>query len=51
MTSYKANDYTEEEIIKEILRLDDPTDNELEARIVEMIKKYDKGTTSSDDEK
>ena len=42
MVSYQASDYTEKELIEEILGLKDPTDGELEARIVQMIDKYDK---------
>ena len=40
MASYQASDYTEKELIEDILGLKDPTDSELEARIIQMIDKY-----------
>ena len=49
MVSYQASDYTEKELIEEILGLKDPTDGELEARIVQMIDKYDKEDRTSNE--
>ena len=45
---YDINDYTEDDLY-EILNLDNPTDRELEAKILSTIKKYkDMNTESSD---
>ena len=40
MASYDINNYTDAQLI-EILGLDDPTDMELESRIVYLIDEYD----------
>tara|TARA_B110000967_G_scaffold130712_2_gene133546 strand:+ start:3692 stop:7567 length:3876 start_codon:yes stop_codon:yes gene_type:complete len=43
---YDINDYTEEDLY-EILNLDNPTDRELEAKILSTIKKYENMNTES----
>ena len=48
-TSYQASDYTEKELIEDILGLNDPTDNELEARINQLIQKYTKDVPSNNE--
>ena len=41
MDSYNIDNYTDEELIEDILRLENPTSFELESRIVSLIEKYD----------
>lgn len=41
MDSYDIDNYTDEELIEDILRLENPTSFELESRIVDLIEKYD----------
>ena len=48
-TSYQASDYTEKELIEDILGLNDPTDNELEARINQLIQKYTKDVPNNNE--
>ena len=45
---YDVNDYTDENLY-EILNLTNPTDRELEAKILQMIKKYENMNTESSD--
>jgi len=45
---YDINDYTDENLY-EILNLNSPTDRELEAKILQMIKKYEVMNTESSD--
>ena len=45
---YDINDYTDENLY-EILSLNNPTDRELEAKILQMIKKYENMNTDSSD--
>jgi hypothetical protein len=45
---YDINDYTDENLY-EILNLTNPTDRELEAKILQMIKKYENMNTESSD--
>ena len=45
---YDINDYTDENLY-EILNLNNPTDRELEAKILQMIKKYENMNTESSD--
>ena len=40
MASYDIDNYTDEELIEDILRLENPTSFELESRIVSLIEKY-----------
>lgn len=49
-TSYQASDYTEKELIEDILGLKEPTDNELEARINQLIQKYTKDVPSNNEQ-
>ena len=49
-TSYQASDYTEKELIEDILGLNDPNDNELEARINQLIQKYTKDVPSNNEQ-
>ena len=49
-TSHRASDYTEKELIEDILGLNDPTDNELEARINQLIQKYTKDVPSNNEQ-
>jgi hypothetical protein len=48
---YNINDYSDKEIINDILDLNNPTDRELEAKIVMMIDKYSDETANSYNEK
>jgi hypothetical protein len=48
---YNINDFSDKEIINDILDLNNPTDRELEAKIVMMIEKYSDEKSNSYNEK
>ena len=48
---YNINDFSDKEIINDILDLNNPTDRELEAKIVMMIEKYSDENSNSYNEK